>query len=172
LFIITAKTYGTYSSASLQQVTNYLFSRREAILNNWRVVCEQDRELGTVSALSRHEFNNMIPAILDILEQRLLHQLPKEDLAYVAEGHGLHRWHKALALIESMKKLNHLSEILYEELDTYDELYPDTDKGLFLFVQRIISAVMQQTFTGSVKKYDELQRLHAAGRLNSLQGAV
>ncbi|HEV7380404.1 MAG TPA: HAMP domain-containing sensor histidine kinase [Dyadobacter sp.] len=168
----TATSMRTYNSASLQQVTNYLFSRREAILNNWRVVCEQDKDLGSVGLLSRQEFNNLIPAILDILEQRLMHQVPKEDLTYVAEGHGLHRWHKALALIESMKELNHLAEILYEELDTYDELYPDTDKGLLLFVQRTITSVMQQTFTGSVHKYDELQRLHAAGRLNSLQGAV
>jgi signal transduction histidine kinase len=102
----------------------------------------------------------------------LLRERQQEDLSYVAQGHGLHRWHKALALIESMKELNHLSQILYQELDTYDELYPEADKSMLLFVHRTINAVMQETFTGSVQKYDELQRLHAAGRLNTLQGAL
>lgn len=162
----------TFDPASLREVTNYFFNRREAILNNWRISCEQDSQLGKVSALSRQEFNNLAPVILDIFEQRLLGKPQLADLSYVARGHGLHRWHKALALIETMKELNHLSQVLYQELDAYSELFPQAEKSLLLFVNRTINSIMQETITGSVQKYDELQRLHAAGRLDTLQSAV
>ncbi|WP_353718333.1 HAMP domain-containing sensor histidine kinase [Dyadobacter sp. 676] len=159
-------------SESLTHITEYLFNRREAILNNWRMACENDDKLSKVSSLTRQEFNNLMPVILDILEQRLLGLPPQEDLSYVAGGHGLHRWHKALALIETMRELNHLSEILYRELETYEELFADTDKSLLLYVHREITSVLQETFTASVQKYDELQRLHAAGRLTTLESAL
>jgi len=161
-----------FDQASLNQVTNYLFSRREAILNNWRIACEQDPDLGKVSSLSRQEFNNLVPIILDILEQRLLHKPQEAELSYVAQGHGLHRWHKSLGLTECMKELNHLSGLLYKELETYEQLFPEADTSVLLHIHRNINTVMQETLTGSVLKYDELQRLHAAGRLNRLEGAL
>lgn len=157
---------------SLKHITEYLFSRREAILNNWRMACENDENLVSVSSLNRQEFNNLVPVILDILEQRLLGETPEEDLLYVAGGHGLHRWHKALALIETMRELNHLSKVLYRELETYEDLFSQDDKSMLLHVHREITAVLQETFTGSVQKYDELQRLYAAGRLTTLESAL
>lgn len=160
------------SHEALKHIAEYLFSRREAILNNWRMACENDESLSSVSALTRQEFNNLMPVILDILEQRLLGLPPREDLSYVAAGHGLHRWHKAMALIETMRELNHLSAILYRELESYEELFAEADKSLLLLVYREITAVLQETFTGSVQKYDELQRLYAAGRLKTLENAL
>jgi len=160
------------SHESLKHIAEYLFGRREAILNNWRMACEDDESLSSVSSLTRQEFNNLMPVILDILEKRLLGEPVQEDLSYVAAGHGLHRWHKALELIETMRELNHLSAILYHELEEYEELFPDADKSLLLFVYREITGVLQETFTGSIQKYDELQRLYAAGRLNTLESAL
>lgn len=157
---------------ALKPVAEYLFSRREAILNNWRVACENDKALTCVFALTRQEFNNLMPVILDILEQRLLGQPEREDLSNAAAGHGLHRWHKAMELVETMRELNHLSAVLYRELEDYQELFPETDKSLILIVYREITAVLQETFTGSVQKYDELQRLYATGRLNALKSTV
>lgn len=157
---------------ALKHITDYLFNRREAILNTWRIACENDERLGKISALTRQEFNNLMPIILDILEQRLLGETPQEDLSHVAGGHGLHRWHKALALIESMLELNHLSAVLYHELELYEDLFAETDKSILLHVHREITMVLQETFTASVQKYDELQRLHAAGRLSTLENAL
>jgi signal transduction histidine kinase len=156
----------------LTALVTYLFTRREAILNNWRTACDKDHSLGKVWLLSREEFNNLVPVILDILEQRLL-DLPKEaDLAITAQGHGLHRWHKTLALMDTMRELNHLTQTLLSELDLYVQLYPDTNTALLMFVYGQIVLLMQETVVGSVQKYDELQRLQASSRAATLQNAV
>ena len=100
------------SPQPLAELVTYLFTRREAILANWRAACERDPALGKVSALSREEFNNLLPLILDILEQRLLGKPPIVDPAATAQGHGLHRWHKAHGLMDTLNELNHLTRTL------------------------------------------------------------
>jgi len=162
----------SFSSQSLDGLVNYLFTRREAILNNWRTICEQDPALGKVSLLNREEFNNLIPIILDILEQRLLDKVPEADLLLAAQGHGLHRWHKTLALMETMRELNYLTQVLFNELELFTELFPHVDKGLLLHVHGQIVLIMQQTIDGSLQKFDELQRLQASSRAATLQQAV
>lgn len=160
------------NSKSLSEIVAYLFARREAILHNWRMVCEQDPTLTKASVLSREEFNNLLPVILDILEQRLLNQQPEADLGVTAMSHGLHRWQKALALPETIRELNHLTETLFNELQTYLELFPQLDGRVLLRVQQQIVEIMGETTYGSVKKYDELQRLEAANRVATLQHAL
>ncbi|GAB3784276.1 hypothetical protein GCM10028818_43630 [Spirosoma horti] len=158
--------------SSTKELVRYLFSRREAILQNWRLACEQDPALSKVSVLSREEFNDLLPIVLDILEQRLLNQQPEADLSLTATSHGLHRWQKALALAETIREINHLTQSLFNELKAYLELFPETDAQLLLQVQQQIVWVMTETMHGSVKKYDELQRLEAANRVATLQQAL
>lgn len=124
----------SYPFQPLAGLVSYLFTRREAILNNWRTACEKDPALGKVSQLSQEEFNNLLPIILDILEQRLLNKPQEADLAATAQGHGLHRWHKAHALMETMRELNHLSQTLFSELKLYRVKLKDSTKSATGFV--------------------------------------
>ena len=161
-----------HTPTPMTELVAYLFARREAILHNWRMTCEQDPALAKVSILSREEFNDLLPIILDILEQRLLNQQPEADLRIVAISHGLHRWQKSLALPETIRELNYLTQILMGELQSYLELFPQLDTKALLQVQQQIVQVMSETTYGSVEKYDELQRLEAANRVATLQQAV
>ena len=156
----------------INQIVAYLFTRRETILNNWRTACEQDPMLGKVSALSREEFTNLLPIILDILEQRLLGKPPIADPALTASSHGLHRWHKAHSLLETMQELNHLGQILHQQLQGFQDQFPQTDAQVFLQAQQEIAWLMNETTAGSVQKYDELQRLEAADRAATLHQAL
>ena len=165
-------TSASFQSPSLHGLVNYLFTRREAILNNWRTICEQDPALGKVSLLNREEFNNLIPIILDILENRLLDKIPEADLLQTAQGHGLHRWHKTLGLVDTMRELNYLTRVLYGELELFAQLFPDVDKALLMHVHSQIVMIMQETVDGSLQKYDELQRLQASSRAATLQQVV
>ena len=156
----------------LAELVTYLFTRREAILNKWRKACEEDPALGKVSSLSREEFNNLLPLVLDILEERLLGKPPEADPGLTAQAHGLHRWHKSHGLIHTMQELNHLAQILYEELGLFSPLFPHVEAARLLEVQQQISLLMEQTILGSVQKYDELQRLQATNRVHTLQQAL
>ena len=160
------------TSTSLANIVSYLFTRREAILNNWRTACEADSDLGKIASLSREEFNNLLPVVLDILEQRLLNKPLEADPTLTASSHGLHRWHKAHALLETMQELHNLGKVLYEELNQFQRLVPDTDATALMRAHRQIAQLMSETIMGSVQKYDELQRLEAASRMATLQQAL
>lgn len=147
----------------------HLFSRREAILSNWRTACEADPALGTVSTLSREEFNNLIPVLLNILDQRLLGQPEEADSVMTAHAHGLHRWHKAHGLTELLGELSHLSQILVGELQRFWQLYPQQEPNSSFLAFAQITRLMSEITGGSAAKYDELARLEASGRVNSLQ---
>jgi K+-sensing histidine kinase KdpD len=113
-----------------------------------------------------------MPLILNLLEDRLLDKPLEDDPMLTAHNHGLHRWHKGLSLVETMQELNYLAQILYQEVQTYQTLFPQTDANLLLQVQREIAGLMSEAINGSVQKYDELQRFEAASRTATLQQAI
>ncbi|QDK78642.1 HAMP domain-containing histidine kinase [Spirosoma sp. KCTC 42546] len=160
------------SPQPLVELVSYLFTRREAILNNWRQACEQDEVLNRISSLSREEFNNLLPVILNILEQRLLNKPQEADPGTTATSHGLHRWQKAYALPETLRELNLLTQILFAEIQSFQEIFPKTDTRLLLQAQQTMVQLMTETIEGSVQKYDEFQRLEAANRFSTLQQAL
>ena len=157
---------------SLSAIVSYLFAQRETVLNNWRTVCQADPSLSKGLSLSREEFNNLLPLILDILEARLLGKEPQADPAITAQAHGLHRWQKSFDLLNTMRELSHLTQILYSELNEFQELFPQTKATLLLQVHQQIAQIMQETMEGSVFKFDELQRLEAVQRATTLQQAL
>ena len=153
----------------MASLTAYLFSRREAILNTWRTLCENDSRFGTNLTLNRKEFNNLIPVLLNILDQRLLGQPEEADAATTAQAHGLHRWHKAHNLQELLREISHLSELLVTELQRFRQLYPETDSDTVLQAAGQVTRLMNELTDGSAAKYDELQRLEATSRATALQ---
>lgn len=122
--------------------------------------------------MSREEFNNLLPLLLDLLEQRLLGQPLKTDPIQTATEHGLHRWQKAHTLLETMQELHHLAQILYAQIKAFQELFPQTETGLLLEAHRQVAQLMSETIQGSLQKADELQRLEAVSRAATLQQAV
>ncbi|WP_461131841.1 sensor histidine kinase [Spirosoma aerophilum] len=150
----------------------FLLNRRETLLNNWRTVCEADPELKKISALSREEFNNIIPIILDTLDQLLQGKKPETNPIIAAQSHGLQRWQKSLELPELLKELSHLSIILFNEIKLFRQLFPQSDPDVILQAQQHILVLMNETISGSITKHNELQRLEAANRAASLEQAL
>jgi hypothetical protein len=84
--------------AALAGLARHLSARRKEILRNWQHAVELDPELPTSSSLSRAQFNDDIPQVLDAFERRLQAEDPVEkevafeDQKSSAAEHGLHRW--------------------------------------------------------------------------------
>ena len=150
----------------------YLFNRRDAILNKWRVACEKDPTLSHVAALNREEFNNLLPIILNVMDQRLRHQPEAADPMKVAHAHGLHRWHKGRSLTDLLTELDYLYEVIGEELQLYRQQFPDVDPEVVLTASALIAALKSETVKGSASEYDTLQQLAAADRGAGLQQAL
>ncbi len=160
------------TNSSPPDLPTYLFARREAILDNWQATCEQDAMLETVAALSREEFTDMMPTILNILSQQLRGEAQDADPLQVASEHGLHRWQIGYTLRELLREVGHLHRGLSDELQTYWSLYPTTDPTVLIAGYQRIAEINQAIVEGSVARYDELERTAAASRADTIQEAL
>ncbi|WP_373515194.1 sensor histidine kinase [Persicitalea sp.] len=160
------------ANQAVADLANYLFNRRDAILNQWRTTCENDPTLSHLAALNREEFNNLLPLILNIMDQRLRHQAEAADPLKVAHAHGLHRWHKGRSLMDILTELDYLYEVIGDELLLYRQQYPNADPEVLMVATVLIARLKSETVKGSVSEYDTLQQLAAAGRGASLQQAL
>ena len=156
----------------LSDLAAYLHNRRNAVLDKWRTACEQDPRLAHVVSLSREEFNNMLPALLEILESRLRSHPDVVDPIQLAKAHGLHRWHKGRSLHDLMIELDYLYDILSEELHLFRQINPNADPMALLTAAEQIARLKSETMAGSATEYDVQQQLTAASRSNGLQQAL
>lgn len=154
---------------SLDQLATYLAARREALLNNWRTACEADAALKTGASLSREEFNNKVPFLLNVLQQRLQGQDEAAQVGLLAAEHGLHRWQKGYALHELSAEMQYLNKGLLSELRLFWEVDPSVDRQLMATAYEHIATFSNQISAASVEQYDTLQRTAASSRVEALE---
>lgn len=153
-------------------IAAYLFAKREVILNNWFTRVTEDASSAAVIGLTRDEFNDQVPLILEILDQRLRHQRPQVDPIVVAAEHGVHRWHKGYNLTELLQELAHLHTLLIHELEVYGSIYTDTQLSVLSNAYQLVNEIMHEAIRGSAAKYNELQRQDASQQAANLQQAL
>jgi signal transduction histidine kinase len=165
-------TFPDFLTAQLPEVATYLFARREAILANWRTACESDPSMHAPMALSREEFNDKVPVMLNLLDQRLRDPAQEPDIKSRAAEHGLHRWHKGYVLHELLEEMKYLHQILRAELRQYWMMRESVDKQLMATAYDLIAWFSDQTIDGSVEQYTALQHIAANDRVHTLERAL
>jgi signal transduction histidine kinase len=125
-----------------------------------------------VANLSRHEFNDLVPALLLTLNDRLQYKASTTDSIATAAEHGLHRWHKGYHLQELLGEIEHLRQGLLSEISAFWQYYPQTPAPVIQEAYEQVSQLFGEAVQGSVLKYEELKANTAAGRMNSLQLAL
>ncbi|MBD2753364.1 sensor histidine kinase [Spirosoma validum] len=153
-------------------IAAYLFAKREVILNSWFTRVTEDPASITAVTLTRDEFNDQIPLILDILDQRLRHQKPKLNALTIASEHGMHRWHKGYGLTELLQEVAHLHTLITHELEIYGSIYADTELSVLSNAHRLVNEIMHEAIQGSAAQYNDLQRQDASQRATNLQQAL
>ncbi|WP_185731564.1 sensor histidine kinase [Larkinella rosea] len=153
-------------------LATYLAARREAILNNWRSACQTDPEGNTVASLSREEFNNKVPFMLNVFDQRLRQLVLTADIKLLAEEHGLHRWQKGYTLKELLSEIYHLNQVLLDEFRQYWQRYPTEEVDRLVASYDHLAWFNSLSINGSVEQYTELQRIDATNRVQILQQAL
>jgi signal transduction histidine kinase len=155
-----------------------LADRRDAILQRWREAADADPELTTASALSRTQFHDHIPEVLDAFERRLRarHQGEKaeavEDQREGAVGHGLVRWQQGYQQRELMREWRHLHLILVDELEAVAGSRPEIKGEALAIARRELAQLASDGVCESATQYSRLQQVEAAGRLRDLEQAL
>lgn len=171
----------TNSSLILEQLSalaQHLRVRREALLQLWRNAAEGDPELTTINVLSRSQFHDHIPALLDAFAERLRSRTEADKEEAIADekenaaDHGLHRWQQGYRPREVMSEWRHLHLCLVDELEEYarstEGLHPDVMPG----ARRALAELCTEGVCESAAQHWQLQQVEATERLHYLEQAV
>ena len=166
-------------SQQLDDLSDYLFTRRDAILNDWRKATRADPEQTTALSLTRGQFYDHIPEVLDAFEHELRSR-PDGAEAQKAQDkqkqeevkHGLHRWQQGYRLVELMHEWGHLQLCLFEEINAYAAAHPDFGGDALAEANRQMLTLVNEAISESTSQYERLQKAEAAGRLGDLQRAL
>src|SRR3984957_2651752 len=130
--------------SELSVLGQYLSGRRNEVLRNWQLSVEMDPELTTSSSLSRAQFNDHIPQVLDAFERRLQAENPTEREDAFAEQrksaaeHGLHRWQQGYNQRETMREWGHLHLCILTEVEAYGRAHTQLAPGVMLIARRAL----------------------------------
>ena len=165
-------------SAALEQLANYLAERREIILIAWRRAVDGDPDLTTASTITRAQFVDHIPAVLDAFERRLSAHHPteralaREEQKDSAAEHGLHRWQQGYDQPETMCEWGHLHLCLLEELERYQAHNPGVDPTAMQTARRELVRLCSEGVSASATRYAHMQQREAASRVRELESAL
>ena len=162
----------------LSTFADHLSSRREQILAAWSAAARRDPGLTTAATLSRSEFFDHIPSMLDALERKLraasIHESlsAHQDEVVDAEQHGLQRWQQGYDEGEVMREWVSLNGCLAAELDIYAAGPPERDPHVISMASGMVSEFTITGMSESVAQYSRLLRTEAAGRVHALEEAL
>ena len=164
--------------AQLSALAAHLAERRDAILSDWRRAVDQDPQLTTASTITRNQFIDHIPAVLDAFERRLCAEDSAERTQAVSDQrehaaeHGLHRWQQGYNLTETMCEWGHLHLCLLHELERYHTTHPQLGPHVLATARRALVRLCSDGVCASASRYAHLQQSDAASRVRDLESAL
>jgi signal transduction histidine kinase len=170
--------YTQQSIEQLNALASHLGARREAILLAWRTAVDRDPQLTTASTISRAQFNDHIPDVLDGFDRQLRahnpieHAQARDDERESAAGHGLHRWQQGYDQRETMCEWGHLEVCLLDEIERHRTDNPQVDGAVMAIALRALVRLCSDGVCASAARYAHLQQSEGASRLRDLESAL
>ncbi|HEY6451211.1 MAG TPA: HAMP domain-containing sensor histidine kinase [Steroidobacteraceae bacterium] len=168
----------TAPHAALHDVAGHLSQHRERILRAWHASLDADPELASFSNLSRAQFNDHIPAVLQGIEDRLrVAGTPEESRAAALESesaaeHGSHRWQQGFDQRQTLREWGHLQVCLLDQIEDFAAARPQLDRRVMAVARRVLTRACNDGLIESGTRYLRLQQAEAAARLRDLEQAV
>ncbi|HVR42389.1 MAG TPA: HAMP domain-containing sensor histidine kinase [Thermoanaerobaculia bacterium] len=155
-----------------------LLSRRDLILDAWRSYGDIVPGRNIAASLSRTQFNDHIPAVLDSLSNSL--QAWPEVPGTVAErleaekvaGHGVQRWQQGYSLSEVLREWGYLQMCVAAELERYAAAHSSLEPSVMPNARRIWAQLCADGVTSSATQYGRLQQTESAGHVDALERAL
>ena len=163
----------------LSALASELLARRETILEAWRTLGDLSSPERTIaSSLSRAQFNDHIPAVLDCLAHTI-QALPGEDDPVADQRqadrvceHGLQRWQQGYQLRELIREWGCLQMTVNAELERYAAAHPELEPSVMPVARRTWAQLCADGVTESATQYWRLHQTESAGHVSDLERAL
>lgn len=171
-------TPASRTNEQLSALAAELLERRDAILEAWRAAGEPAVEHSIASSLSRAQFNDHIPAVLDCLAHTI-EAWPDEQTAIAGQNqtdkvgeHGLQRWQQGYQLRELIREWGHLQICVADELERYAASHPDLEPSVMPTARRAWAQLCADGVAESATQYWRLHQAESSGHVNDLDKAL
>lgn len=138
------------------RLADYLATKKQAILTEWRERARGDKKIMATSSLSVTALTNGLPKIFDDLVDTL-RRYGSESVAGQAvrdaEEHGATRQQQGYELPEVLRELMHLRAILIYHLRAFEDLNPDDGMAARLFTSTTLHAFLDAMAIDATEEY-------------------
>ncbi|MDP1592081.1 MAG: HAMP domain-containing sensor histidine kinase [Prosthecobacter sp.] len=166
------------SREQLSALAAHLGGQREAILQRWREATATVAELTIAASLTRVQFNDHIPGVLDSFALRL-RAWPDEDNVRAQQNekeqvneHGLQRWQQGYQLRELTQEWGHLQMAVMDELEDHALAHPDLEPCVMPAARRAWARLCWDGISDSAAQYWRLHQAEANGHVRELEQAM
>ncbi|HVU18052.1 MAG TPA: sensor histidine kinase [Candidatus Didemnitutus sp.] len=159
------------------ELSSHLADRRQAILDAWRNRASADPEQSTARMLTRGQFENHIPPLLEALEAKLREMGDGHKSAAIDENdarkeeirHGVERWQQGYRLAELMHEWGHLHQCLFDEIESFAANRPNLPHRVLAAAHQELNKLIRDGIDESACQYNRMQQTEAANRLNDMK---
>ena len=164
--------------AQMAGLAEHLGNKRKLILKRWRRATEKAPGVTIASSLTRLQFNDHIPGVLDAYTRILLawpvapgasSQL--EEKEQILE-HGLQRWQQGYQLRDLTREWGHLHMSVMLELDHYAIANPSFETAVMTGARNAWAQLCWDGISDSSTQYWHLNQAEAAGHVRDLEQAL
>ncbi len=162
----------------LRALAAALRNRREPILDAWRGYGESVPGRNIAASLSRVQFNDHIPSVLELLSQTLeiwpegSNPITEELEPDEVSEHGLQRWQQGYSLSEVLREWGYLQMCVAAELERYAVEHRSLEPTVMPTARRVWAQLCSDGVTGSATQYGQLQQTESTGHVNALERAL
>jgi signal transduction histidine kinase len=159
----------------LASLAAHLSAQRDAILEAWRCSVDADPHLSTASTLSRAQFIDHIPRMLDTFEQRLTAETTaekreaREEQKDSAAAHGLQRWQQGYNPREAARDWGHLHLVLLAELERFEDRLEADARTAMPTARRALVRLINDGVSESAGQYAQMRQTEAAAQVAELE---
>jgi signal transduction histidine kinase len=143
---------------------------RARIIERWRKAVQRDSRVQASDSLSRAQFVDHIPAVLQAMHDAIVARTPESEArpGELAQGHGSHRWQQGYALLEVIREWSHLQIAVLAEIQRAAEEQPGFDLRALNAAHQAVARLCLEAMSSSVEEFERLQRAEAKGQLMDL----
>ncbi|HEX7706850.1 MAG TPA: HAMP domain-containing sensor histidine kinase [Thermoanaerobaculia bacterium] len=162
----------------LSALAGDLRRRRELILDAWRAYGDAVPGRNIAASLSRVQFNDHIPMVLESFSQTLeawpegANPITDEIAPEEVSEHGLQRWQQGYSLGEVLREWGYLQMCVAADLERYAVEHPSIDSNVMPEARRIWALICAEGVTASATQYGRLQQTESTGHVTALERAL
>lgn len=165
-------------SLQLSVLAAHLGGRRDAILQHWRKASKGADDAALAPSLTRLQFNDHIPGVLDAYAHTLEARshadradARQEEKEQVVE-HGLQRWQQGYQLRELTREWGQLQMSVMEELEDYSFEHPELNPTVMRVARLEWSKLCWEGISDSTAQYWRMHQTESTGHVRDLELAI